>query len=169
MAERPVCHNEWEKYTVSGAMVFIMDPDGRVLTLQETEDKTSTGRFAVEYGVICETSDKHESPNVTLIRGISEELGIRPGSLGDYIDFSTRIMWGSTFIDGVWATVGKFVCKDPEKLIRAIGSNGKTDGVAIIGWKTKEEFKALELREGVKNIMDKFGDLIFNNEKPNFN
>ncbi|HKC04691.1 MAG TPA: NUDIX hydrolase [Patescibacteria group bacterium] len=152
---------EHEVATKFGVAVFILDDKNRIFTTKELENKSSTGKVAGEYSVICETQEPNEDWLENLQRGLEEELGIPRAMFPKVFDLSELIVWESGFVDGVWATVIKINCKDSDLLIRLIGTLGRPDKMEILGWKTKEEFKGLQLRRGVGNILAKFEDEIF--------
>jgi hypothetical protein len=61
-------------------------------------------------------------------------------------------------------------CKNSKKFMELVEANKLPennpipDEVRPIGFFSKEEFEKLELRSGVRNIMDKFGEHIFNHK-----
>lgn len=161
MTENLSLTQERANSNIFGVALFIVDPHNRVLTFREKETKPSTGKVAGDYSVLCETRKPGEGWPANIRRGLIEELGLQEIALKDIFDFSDRRIWESGFISKVWSTVAVLRCNNPSKLEKLIGSGDKPHGVEIIGWKTKEEFESLPLRRGVRNLMDKFGDDIF--------
>lgn len=144
-----------------GVAVFIFDGLGRVFTIKEKEGKASTGKKPNEYSVICETRELDEDWIQNTKRGLREELGIPTDQLAEIFDFQSAIVWETGFVDGAWATVVKLICKEPDLLMNSVGLEREPDMVEIVGWKTKDEFKSLQLRRGVGNILAKFENEIF--------
>jgi len=161
MTENMSLTQERVNSNIFGVALFIVDPQNRVLTFREKETKPSTGKVAGDYSVLCETRKAGEGWLANIRRGLTEELGLREVPLKDIFDFSDRRIWESGFISKVWSTVAVLRCNNPSKLEELIGSGGDTNGVEVIGWKTREEFESLPLRMGVRNLMNKFGDNIF--------
>jgi len=71
-------------------------------------------------------------------------------------------------MEGVWASVVIIKCKDSNLFMELAGRSGGIDGVSPIGFLPRKDFENLNLRQGVRNIINKFGDTIFNNGKTNF-
>lgn len=143
---------EEERPLIHGVVAFIIDDQGRILTVRETENKASTKKTIGEYGVICETSNQLEEPCETFRRGFEEELGVSIDGLKTIIDLQPVEVFKTTFVQGVVATVGVFICRDPDGLRKLIEIGSKSDGVEVVGWKTPDEFSVLNLRQGVRNI-----------------
>jgi hypothetical protein len=152
---------ERENARTFGVVVFIIDDNGRVYTSQENETNEITGKKAGDYSVICETRNYKESWAANLYRGVSEESGIPDDKIQSVIDFGSYRIWETQFKDGVWSTVAVLKCKDSERFMDLVGTNGDTDGVKPIGFVPRAEFENLNLREGVRTIIEDFGDLIF--------
>ncbi len=146
-----------------GVTVFILDNQDRVLTIKELEDKKSTAKIAGRYSVICETREPNEDWVENLSRGLEEELGISRNRFSDLVDFSEATIWEAGFVAGVWATVIIIICKNPDLLLKLVGSQTQPDEVEVVGWKSLAEFKSLDLRQGVRNILEKFEGDIFPN------
>ena len=167
MKEKSSLFIERLKATVFGAVIFVMDLEGRVLTVKELENKASTGKSVGQASCVSETAEPGELPQSNITRAFTEELGIATDRFSEVLDFMDYTLRETSYIPGVkntkgvWATVLKITCTDPEKLMSLIGSDKKPDGVEVIGFKTRQEFEALDLRPGVRNIMNKFGDEIF--------
>ena len=155
------------KATVFGVVVFVMDPCRRVLTVKELENKAATGKSAGQASCVSETAEPGELAQSNISRAFTEELGIASERFSEVLDFKDYALWETSYIPGVkntkgvWATVLKITCTDPEKLMSMVGSDKQPDGVEVVGFKTRQEFEALDLRPGVRNIMNKFGDEIF--------
>jgi hypothetical protein len=161
MTERINLVQERVESTVFGAVVFILNPDGEVLTFRENETKVKTGKKAGDFSVLCETREKGEVAMINAVRGLHEELGIPYSRINELFDLRDARIWETAFMPGVWATVSVIRCSDPAKLKNAIGTSGIPDGVDIIGWKTRKELEESSVRIGVKNILDKFANEIF--------
>lgn len=146
-----------------GVIVFILDDQNRVLTIKELGDKKSTAKVACEYSVICETREPNEDWAENLLRGLEEELGISRDRFPGLLDFSEAAVWEAGFVAGVWATVVIIICKNSDLLLELIGSHTSPDEVEVTGWKSLDEFKSLNLRRGVRNVLGKFEGDIFNN------
>lgn len=150
---------ERREATKFGVAIFITDERNRVLVVKEKTSKPETHRNAGEYGVVCETRDPGEGYTANLMRAFKEELKIPPEKFKDIFDFSDRAIWETGFVDKVWATAVVVRCKDPKLLLKEAKPS---DEIEIVGWKTLGELNKLSpVREGVRNILDKFGDQIF--------
>lgn len=161
MPEMSSLHNERMAATIFGVVIFIVDDNNRVLTLKEKETKESTGKKHGEFACICETKEKDENLPKNSLRALTEELGMSPQHLIDVVDPDSLSVWETGFVTGAWATVIKLKCKDSNKLLELVGVDSKPDGVEVVGFKDRNEFEHLNLRLGVRNIMNKFGDEIF--------
>lgn len=144
-----------------GAAVFILDDKNRVFTFIEQEDKPRTGKRVGDYSVLCETREPGENSTVNMLRGVNEELGVPYNHIKEIIDLHDVKVWETGFMPGVWATVYVLRCKDTDKFSQSIGTGGIPDGVTMGGWKTRQELEELPVRVGVKNILDKFAEDIF--------
>ncbi len=149
------------KADIFGAVVFILDKEGRVLTLQEEETNRTTSKKAGQYSCVSETAKKMELPWMNVKRALEEELGMEASCIAQYLDFNVQSVWEAGYVDGVWATVVKLRCTNPSSLIKMVGSAGKPDGVKIVGFLPRGEFESLDLRPGVRNLVNNFGDDIF--------
>jgi hypothetical protein len=152
---------ERENARTFGVVVFIVDGVGNVYTSQENESNEATGKKAGDYSVICETRNYRESWAANMYRGISEESGIPDDKISSVIDFGDYRVWETQFKDGVWATVVVLKCKDSTQFMSLVGTNGDTDGVKPFGFVPRDRFESLNLREGVRNIVEDYGDWIF--------
>lgn len=149
---------ERREATKFGVAIFILDEQSRVLVVKEKTSKAETRRNPGECGVVCETRDPNESMLTNIRRALWEELGLPKDNLGRFFDFSNRAIWETGFVDKVWATAVIVRCKDPNLLLKEAKPS---DEIEIVGWKTRDEFEQLQLREGVRNILNKFGNQIF--------
>lgn len=162
--------NREQKYAQTlGAVVFIVDNEGRIYTQMETESRESSGKKAGEYSTICETKLPGEKWQENVIRGILEETGIDIGQLPLVLKFSGAKSWEAKFTEGVSASISIIPCRDSERFLRLASQAHNHDGVIPIGFVSREDFQKLNLRQGVRNILESSGDLIFGNEKPNTN
>jgi hypothetical protein len=146
---------------VFGAVVFILDPQNKVFTFIEQEDKPRTGKKVGDYAVLCETREKHEPAAMNMLRGVHEELGISYKTIPEVLDLHDVKIWETSFMPGVWSTVTVVRCPDPSKFEQMIGTECSPDGVKMGGWKTRQELESLPIRVGVRNILDKFASEIF--------
>lgn len=157
-----------ETAKVFGAVIFIIDENGRVYSQIEDKNNESTGKKANEYSVICETRLPNENLWKNAIRGIKEETGIKEED--QFKVLSEPICWETDgFKDGVWATVFKYECKDPELFMKFVCDSKIHDEVVPVGFLPREVFEKLNLRDGVRNIINRFGDTIFKDGKLDFN
>lgn len=161
MTERAQVSKERLSSKRFGVVIFILDSDNRVLTIVEQDNKESTGKVSGKYGCICETREQGEASKDNARRGFVEELGMKAESFADLLSYDDQRTWETKFVDGVWAAVIVQRCINPDKLMRRIGSNAPPHEVEVVGWKTRDEFEALDLRSGVRNIVNNFGDEIF--------
>lgn len=152
---------ERESAKTFGVVVFIVDKNGNIYTSQENESNPATGKKKDDYSVVCETRNYRESWAANLYRGILEETGIPDNKLSSVIDFEDYRIWETQFQDKVWSTVAVLKCKDSVRFMNLVGTNGDTDGVKSIGFMPKDQFENLNLREGVRNIIENYGDWIF--------
>ena len=158
-----------------GVVVFILDKDNRVFTLQEMENDNATGKVPGEYGPICEKrNDIQESWAANMWRAIGKETRIPDDMINQVITFpysEPERIWGTEFTKSSWATVIILRCDNAHLFMKVVEENKLPeenhvkDEVRPIGFKTREEFEALDLRSGVRNIMNKFGDDIFGPKK----
>jgi len=164
-------HEERLSAKTFGVVIFIVDDALQVYVSQELESKPETGKVPGKFGVVSETSDPGEGPYVTMERGIREETRIYDDDLLKVIDHDTYKIWETQFIEGVWATVFVIRCKNSVEFMRFVDENRLPENnhvkneVKPIGFMSRTEFEALDLRSGVKNIMNKFGDDIFGPKK----
>ena len=151
---------EREKASRFGVVVFIVDDDNRVLVIQDLTSKSTTARKEGEFSVVCETREEGEDWGLNFVRGLREELGIKNKvNLDSIFDYQKMAVWETGFVDGVFATVAKLRCSNPDKLLEV--ARGSKE-VKVIGWKTREKFEGMKpRREGVVNIMNKFANDIF--------
>jgi hypothetical protein len=167
----------WEerrKSNIFGVVLFILDDQNRVFTLQEMEADEKTGKIPGKYGVICEKrTGSEESWAANMWRAIQEETKIPDSEICNVIDFpypTPERLFETQFVEGVWATVVVLRCKNSKKFMELVEANKLPennpvpDEVRPIGFLSKEKFEKLELRSGVRNIMDKFGENIFNHK-----
>jgi hypothetical protein len=173
--EYPLCFLKEEhlKAEVFGVVLFILDDQNRVFTLQEMEkDKDKrTGKYPGKYSVICEKRrSRQEKWAVNMFRAIQEETGISDDNIYKLINFPVGVperLLETQFTDTSWATVIVLRCKDAEKFMKAINENKLPkenhvlNEVRPVDFLSRSEFEKLDLRIGVRNIMDKFGDDIF--------
>jgi hypothetical protein len=159
--EKRHIRDERKEAETFGVAVFIIDNNGRIFTLREDGENVKTGKKAGEYGVVCETARQGETPDSNFWRGLGEELGIPDSIYPKIIDFSDYRIFETGFKDKVWATVVVLHCKNPDLFTNSVGKTGETDGVEPVGFLSRQDFSKLNLRQGVRNILDKFGDDIF--------
>jgi hypothetical protein len=163
--ERKAVNEEHRLAERFGVAVFIIDPEGRVYTQLEMEEDILTGKKPGEYSVICEKRKPAEGWNENIIRGISEETGISKDKQASILKFDEAIFWETGFVDKVWATVTLIPCDHPGEFMKMVRGSKSTDGVEPVGFLTRDEFEKLDLRPGVRNIIDKYGSLIFNKDE----
>ncbi len=168
--EQPRVSEERQKAEKLGVVVFIIDPDGRVYTQVEEEKDVLTGKKPGEYSVICEKRNPYEGWSDNIIRGIYEETGITKDKQTSVLNFSEAVIWETGFVDKVWATVMVIPCSRPDEFMAMVRAGLGTDGVRPVGFLPRDEFENLDLRAGVRNILNKFGSSIFKeDEKSNIN
>lgn len=159
------------KYKVFGVVVFILDDKNRVFTLQEMENDEKTGKTPGKYGPICEKRNRiEESWANNMWRAIQEETRIPDDEICKFIDFpyyTPEMKLETEFVEEVCATVIVLRCKDAEKFMEIVNANKLPENnhipeeVRPVGFLSRADFEKLDLREGVRNIMRKFGDEIF--------
>lgn len=146
--------NEAQKTSQTvGAVVFIVDSEGRLYTQMEMEDRASTGKKIGEYSTICETRLPNEKWHENVIRGILEETGIDIGQLPLVLNFSKSKTWEAQFIKGADASVVVIPCTNTEMFLSLVNKSSEHDGVVPIGFLPYQDFVKLNLRQGVKNVL----------------
>lgn len=135
-----------EGYTRVGVVAFIFSTEGRILTIRELKQKEETGCNPGQYSVLCETSEDDELPIATLLRGVKEELGYA-GEF-EYLCYQGL----HEFISGIGAHV--YVLQVREEFPFSPHPDFINE-VEIAGWYDLEEFEKLNLRAGVRNILNK--------------
>ena len=156
---------ERQKAEKLGVVIFIIDPSGCVYTQIEEEIDNVTGKKPGEYSVICEKRDESEGWRENITRGINEETGIPEDKQTSILDFDKAVIWETGFIDKVWATVMVIPCSLPEEFMAMVLNGSGTDAVVPVGFLPRDEFENLDLRAGVRNILDKFGTYIFKRDE----
>ena len=142
-----------ELYRKHGVVVFIFNPNGNVLVTQETMSRESTGKSVGDYGVLCETTEPGEFVATTVVRGVSEELGVEEIQQAAMFTFNPENCYlGETmFIEGVLARV--FVLHANESYDFRPNQEF-SDEIEIAGWFNLQELSDLQLRPGVKNVLE---------------
>lgn len=141
-------------------VVFIIDKSGKVYTIKEKKKNENTGKKNGDYSVICESRAYRESWSQNLMRGITEETGMSEVAMRSAINFDNYRIWEAQFKDGVWATIVVLDCPDSEKFMKAVGKEQDPDGVESVGFISGKDFLKLNLRQGVRNIVDRFSENI---------
>lgn len=144
-----------------GVVIFIVDDQKRAYVAQEKDKNEITGKTPGEYGVICETRNARESWPANMWRAIGEETNIPDDKFDFVIDFENYRVWETEFIDKVWATVIVLRCKDPNLFMELMGRGNLPEEVIPLGFLSRPEIEKLNLRPGVRNVMNKFADDIF--------
>lgn len=142
-----------EKYKKVGVVAFVINDDGEVLVVQENSSKVSTAKEAGECGVLCETSEGDESWMETLMRGFREELGIDGQKASELlrIDSDNNFLGEGLFVEGILARVCTVSWRGPKEEALKLSGDGE---VSVVGWLRIEDLSALNLRPGVRNILN---------------
>jgi isopentenyldiphosphate isomerase len=142
-----------ELYRKHGVVVFIFDPDDNVLVTKEVTAQESTGKSVGDYGVLCETTEPGEFVATTVIRGIREELGVEEEQQETKFSISQEngYLGETIFIEGVLARV--FLLHANESY-NFSPSQEFSDEVEIAGGFSLNELSVLQLRSGVRNVLD---------------
>ncbi len=146
-------HEIKEKYKKVGVVAFVINNDGEVLVVQENSSKASTVKKAGECGVLCETSEGDESWMETLMRGFREELGIDGQNARELleIDSEENFLGEGLFVEGVLARVCTVGWRGSKEEAMKLTGDGE---VRVVGWSRIEDLSALNLRPGVRNILN---------------
>jgi hypothetical protein len=164
---------ERREATYFGSVVFVVDDrsvDGkkRMFVIKELSDNKERKRKVGDLSVFCERRKPKENWIGNIRRDLLEETGLPSSRFDEIFDFSKRSIWETGFVKDVWATVAVVRCKNPELFSKLFGTEHEPDRVEAVGWMTLEEYEnKTPLRDGVVNILSKFKDQIFDNEKIN--
>lgn len=142
-----------ERYRKSGVVVFIFNPNQEVLLIEENTAKAETDKKKGTVGTICGTSENGENWEQTLIRELSEELGLNQEQIHDnfVIDQNNCYLGECLFVDDVLARVISVFCLNPSVITNNISAG---DGeVSLVGWEKIENLIHYPLRSGVKNVL----------------
>ncbi len=140
-------------YQKVGVVVFVVSNDGEVLLLREYTSKTSTAKHTGEYGVLCETSEDGECWAETMMRGFREELGINDQKANELlkIDSDRTFLGEGLFVEGVLARVCIVGWNGSKEEALKLSGDGEVD---VVGWSKVRDLSALNLRKGVRNILN---------------
>ena len=144
-----------------GVVVFILDGNNMVYTLQEEEERCDTQKQEGQFGVVCESAQSEELPYANFWRGLREEVGLPEETYTKILDFSNYRVFEAGFVEKVWATVVVLRCNDKNLFMQQVGAAQELDKVRPVGFLSRGDFSDLNLRPGVRNILEKFGDQIF--------
>jgi hypothetical protein len=147
-----------DKYTKVGVVILIFDNEGKLLTIRENQNDDGAVKKAGDLGVVCETSEPGEAWQVTVLRGIKEELGLNEVDIAKSIkmDPDQNFLGECVFVDGVLARVVAFV-GDNKNIVPESAESCKE--VSLVGWKSMEELlEADNLRLGVRNVLNSLID-----------
>ncbi|MBN1169221.1 NUDIX hydrolase [Candidatus Woesebacteria bacterium] len=135
-----------------GAVMFIRDPEGRILYISESEDKPETGKVAGEYSVNCETSKDGEDWTETVPRGLKEELGLTDQDIEETLNIRLNggYLGETEFTEGVRAHVVVLDCDDPDELLERIKP---VDEIKVEGWIEPDLLLSQPVRSGVGNVL----------------
>lgn len=146
-------HEIKEKYKKVGVVAFVINDTREVLVMRENSSKASTAKEAGECGVLCETSEGDESWMETLMRGFREELGIDGQKVSELlkIDPDNNFLGEGLFVEGVLARVCTIGWRGSREEALKLTGDGE---VSVVGWSRIEDLSTLNLRSGVRNILN---------------
>src|SRR3989304_6860324 len=156
-----------EIYRRHGVVIFIVNDCGEILTVQENEDKDTTGKRKGEIGVVCETSEKGKPWFDTVTRGLKEELGLNEVKQKSLLSLHDNSYLGETiFIEGVLARVVVLKARRPDILLQHLRPEGEVDG---LGFRKPADLLGDNLRQGVRNVLTEcLSDKSLNQNSSNF-
>jgi len=142
-----------EKYQKVGVVIFVLNQNREILVVRENLSDSSTGKESGSFGVVCETSKEEEVWEETVIRGLTEELGIDFQEIPRVfkIDPESCFLGESLFVEGVLARVATvYFAGDSDKLLSTAGGGE----VSMAGWEKPENLLSYPLRIGVRKILE---------------
>ncbi|PJE67218.1 hypothetical protein COU95_03690 [Candidatus Shapirobacteria bacterium CG10_big_fil_rev_8_21_14_0_10_40_9] len=141
-----------ERYQKVGVVIFVLNQEGEVLVVRERSPNLITGKESGDFGVVCETSKEGEGWEETVIRGLTEELGINPQEMEDVfrIDTERCFLGESLFVEGVLARVVVVHWKGEKEMPLSMADNNE---VSVAGWEKPENLLSYSLRIGVRKIL----------------
>ena len=136
-----------------GVAAIILSQDGKILVVQETEDKPKADKKAGDWSIPAETIKEGESELEALLRLIGEEVGENGDItcnqesdwIGDYQLKKGTNIWGRAYLlhfDGT-SDIPRFF-------------NAERDEVINHRWIAPQEIRNLPRRKGVLEIVEDF-------------
>jgi len=143
-----------ERYKKVGVVIFLVNSEGKILLVQEHSENPNTGKESGTLGVICETSREGERWEETVVRGLSEELGIDPGVEKEVfmIDPEGCFLGETLFIEGVLARVIVIHWRGDDRELFSAKGDGE---ISIVGWERPAFLisSPLKIRRGVEKVI----------------
>ena len=149
----PIIFKESEERNIVGVAAIILSQDGKILVIQETEDKPWLDKKRGDWSIPAETVKEGETEIEALLRVIKEEVGENGDIIcypendwiGDYQFGVGLSIWGRAYLlhfNGVSDTPRSF--------------NAERDEVINHRWITPQEIRNLPRRKGVLEIVEDF-------------
>lgn len=144
---------EIEERKIMGVAAVILSEDGKVLVIEETENKSQLDKMAGDISIPAETIEEGETEFEALIRLLEEEVGIKEGMvcnpevdwIGDYQLKKGTGIWGRTYLvhfQGRSDSPRTFTAKDEEVINHR--------------WIDPPEIKHMPRRAGILEILEDF-------------
>lgn len=144
---------EIEERKIMGVAAAILSEDGKVLVIEETEDKPRLDKMAGDVSIPAETIKEGETEFEALIRLLDEEVGMREGMIcnpgddwiGDYQLRKGKGIWGRAYLVHFQGR------SDSSNSFRAEGEE-----VVNHRWINPEDIRQMPRRAGVLEILEDF-------------
>ena len=144
---------EIEERKIMGVAAVILSEDGKILVIEETENKSQLDKMAGDISILAETIEEGETEFEALIRLLEEEVGIREGMIcnpkedwiGDY-----QLREGS----GIWGRA--YLVHYQGRSDSPLGFKAKDREVVNHRWIKPFEIKEMPRRAGVLEIIEDF-------------
>lgn len=149
-AQKP---KEIEERKIMGVAAVILSEDGKVLVVEETEDKPQLDKKAGDISIPAETIEEGETEFEALIRLLEEEVGVREGIVcnpeADWIgDYQLRKR------SGIWGRV--YLVHFQGKSDSPKGFTSKEDEVVNHHWINLDDIRHMPRRAGALEILEDF-------------